>query len=40
VVDGQGATRWVLPDWDMDAMPKRGGYLVLRDGQWAVQPLG
>jgi UDP-2,3-diacylglucosamine hydrolase len=39
VVDGQGATRWVLPDWDLDSPHKRGGYLVVRDGKWQVHPL-
>lgn len=28
---GQAATRWVLPDWDLDATPPRGGYLRLDD---------
>jgi UDP-2,3-diacylglucosamine hydrolase len=39
VVDGQGATRWVLPDWDLDSRHKRGGYLVVGDGKWQVHPL-
>ncbi len=39
VVDGQAATRWVLPDWDLDALHRRGGYLTVRDGQWACVPI-
>jgi UDP-2,3-diacylglucosamine hydrolase len=31
-VDGQSAERWVLPDWDLDGDPKRGGYLQVRGG--------
>jgi UDP-2,3-diacylglucosamine hydrolase len=26
-LDGQNAERWVLPDWDFEADPPRGGYL-------------
>lgn len=37
-VDGHGAERWVLPDWDLDATPPRGGYLTTRTG-WRVTPL-
>jgi UDP-2,3-diacylglucosamine hydrolase len=32
-VDGRSAERWVLPDWDLDADPPRGGYLQLRGGE-------
>ena len=39
VVEGQGATRWVLPDWDLDAAQPRGGYLGVLDGKLAVAPL-
>jgi UDP-2,3-diacylglucosamine hydrolase len=39
-LDGVPAERWVLPDWDLDASPARGGYLSVRDGQWQVSPLG
>jgi UDP-2,3-diacylglucosamine hydrolase len=39
VVDGQGATRWVLPDWDLDSLHERGGYLTVREGKWKVQGL-
>jgi len=27
-LDGQTAERWVLPDWDFDAAPARGGYVI------------
>ncbi len=39
VVDGQAATRWVLPDWDLDSPHKRGGYLTVRNDQWSVLPV-
>ncbi|MCY0387955.1 UDP-2,3-diacylglucosamine diphosphatase [Robbsia sp. Bb-Pol-6] len=29
--DGRAATRWVLPDWELDTTPPRGGYLRLDD---------
>lgn len=29
-LDGRSAERWVLPDWDLDAEPPRGGYLTCR----------
>lgn len=29
--DGRTATRWVLPDWELDTTPPRGGYLRLDD---------
>jgi UDP-2,3-diacylglucosamine hydrolase len=38
-LDGAPAERWVLPDWDLDASPARGGYLSVRDRQWQVTPL-
>jgi len=38
-LDGAPAERWVLPDWDLDASPARGGYLGVRDGQWQVVAL-
>ncbi len=30
---GQTAERWVLPDWDLDGDPKRGGYLSMAGGE-------
>lgn len=39
VLDGAPAERWVLPDWDFDTLPARGGYLAVRDGCWQVCPL-
>jgi UDP-2,3-diacylglucosamine hydrolase len=38
-LDGAPAERWVLPDWDLEASPARGGYLSVRDGQWQATPL-
>jgi UDP-2,3-diacylglucosamine hydrolase len=38
-LDGADAERWVLPDWDLDAAPARGGYLAIRDGRWNVTAL-
>lgn len=38
-LDSASAERWVLPDWDLDATPVRGGYLSIRDGTWTVMPL-
>lgn len=35
-LDGQRAERWVLPDWDFDADPKRGGYLQVRGSELAA----
>jgi UDP-2,3-diacylglucosamine hydrolase len=35
-LDGAPAERWVLPDWDLEATPVRGGYLSVRDGEWTV----
>ena len=35
-IGGQSATRWVLPDWDLDAAPPRGGYLRRRGGEWEL----
>jgi len=34
VLDGNAAERWVLPDWDFDAEPVRGGYLKIAAGEW------
>jgi len=31
-LDGRAAARWVLPDWDLDGVPPRGGGLRWRDG--------
>jgi UDP-2,3-diacylglucosamine hydrolase len=38
-LDGAAAERWVLPDWDFDAVGTRGGFLSIRDGRWQVQAL-
>ena len=38
-LDGAAAERWVLPDWDLDAAPARGGYLGIADGRWQVTPV-
>jgi UDP-2,3-diacylglucosamine hydrolase len=32
-LDGRDAERWVLPDWDLDADPPRGGYLQVSGDQ-------
>lgn len=32
LLDQQAAVRWVLPDWELDAAPQRGGGLRWRDG--------
>jgi len=32
-VDGESAERWVLPDWDFDGDPRRGGYLQVRGNE-------
>ena len=32
-LDGAPAWRWVLPDWDLDAEPPRGGGLHVQDGR-------
>ena len=34
--DGRDAERWVLPDWDLDADPPRGGYLQASGDQLAM----
>lgn len=34
-LDGLAAERWVLPDWDLDHEPARGGYLTCR-GAWQL----
>ncbi|HUL64887.1 MAG TPA: UDP-2,3-diacylglucosamine diphosphatase [Burkholderiaceae bacterium] len=33
-LDGGAVERWVLPDWDFDADPVRGGYLRVSGGEW------
>jgi UDP-2,3-diacylglucosamine hydrolase len=33
-LDGAAAERWVLPDWDFDSEPVRGGYLQTSGTQW------
>jgi UDP-2,3-diacylglucosamine hydrolase len=38
-VDGHNAERWVLPDWDFDADPKRGGYLQVIGSELAAVDL-
>jgi len=38
-VDGQPAERWVLPDWDFEADPPRGGYLRVSGQQLAMVEL-
>lgn len=38
-LDGAAAERWVLPDWDFDAQPSRGGALLARGGTLAELPL-
>jgi UDP-2,3-diacylglucosamine hydrolase len=39
-LDGRAAERWVLPDWDFDAEPARGGYLHADGAQLRVHALG
>jgi UDP-2,3-diacylglucosamine hydrolase len=39
VLDGEPAERWVLPDWDFDARPPRGGAIGVRDGDLENLPL-
>lgn len=38
-LEGVPTERWVLPDWDLDAQPPRGGYLGIRDGVWTTVPV-
>jgi UDP-2,3-diacylglucosamine hydrolase len=33
-LDGREAQRWVLPDWDFDGSPVRGGYLHAAGDDW------
>ncbi len=40
VLDGAPATRVVLPDWDFDASPVRGGYLRFAGGEPVAEELG
>lgn len=39
LLDGAPAERWVLPDWDFDAQPPRGGAIGVRDGELENLPL-
>jgi UDP-2,3-diacylglucosamine hydrolase len=39
LLDGAPAERWVLPDWDFDAAPPRGGAIGVRDGELHNLPL-
>jgi UDP-2,3-diacylglucosamine hydrolase len=39
MVDGEAAERWVLPDWDFESSPSRGGAIALRDGELVNLPL-
>jgi UDP-2,3-diacylglucosamine hydrolase len=38
-LDGREAQRWVLPDWDFDAAPVRGGYLHAAAANWQALDL-
>lgn len=38
-LDGEPAERWVLPDWDFDAHPPRGGAIGVQDGELVNVPL-
>ena len=38
-LDGAPAERWVLPDWDYDGQPARGGAITVRDGALTPLPL-
>jgi len=38
-VDGHGAERWVLPDWDFDGPQPRGGYLRVAGGRPEIVPV-
>ncbi len=35
LIDGEPAERWVLPDWDFDSTPPRGGAIAVRNGRLA-----
>ena len=39
LLDGEPAERWVLPDWDFDAQPARGGAIGVQDGELVSVPL-
>jgi len=39
LLDGQPAERWVLPDWDFDSEPARGGAIAFRNGAPVNLPL-
>jgi UDP-2,3-diacylglucosamine hydrolase len=38
-LDGAPAERWVLPDWDFDSQPVRGGYLDAGSQGWRMAAL-
>lgn len=38
-LDGKPAERWVLPDWDFDAQPARGGAIGAKNGELVNLPL-
>ena len=38
-LDGKPAERWVLPDWDLDSGPPRGGAIAVRNGELTNLPL-
>jgi len=38
-VDGQSMERWVLPDWDFEAEPPRGGFLRVRGSELVATDL-
>jgi UDP-2,3-diacylglucosamine hydrolase len=38
-LDGAPAERWVLPDWDFDMQPVRGGAIGVKDGELVSVPL-
>ncbi len=38
-IDGAPAERWVLPDWDFDAQPARGGAIAARNSTLLNVPL-
>jgi len=38
-IDGEPAERWVLPDWDFDTQPARGGAIAVRNGELVSLPL-
>lgn len=38
-VAGESAQRWVLPDWEFDEPPSRGGFLLTDDQGWRFEAL-